>query len=406
MVLPGWIVSRAIPYDTLAGLITGQYKLYGGVIRWAAGTPNAGQIVTHLMPVAANSLNSIPGLNFIPGIVANIQLGQLREISKQNTHQLMQISGQIKSLSQVNQQILQIATGTAFLSGLGLTVSCIGFASVYKKLNTIDTTLKKVQKDIQAIKYFLESSERARLHAALNALLKLDSNTAIEHRHAILHNSRNTLAEINMRYRELLSEADTIETAMSSEEYFTLTALALVRCTAELEMLDIAYKEIEEINIFWKAQAKRIAKQMLVGKYPERFLATDFYFDVPVTELVQWLDFVYVENKGLRWIDELRFRISEFWYSQGWFKNDDSGLNKNIGIGLDKEKQILIPALKKLVARSNVFEDYVSQYQLFEAQKIKPSNFEHKLNNLPESELVEGYLILEPIKKEVWATTL
>ena len=31
--LPGWAVSRIIPHETLAGLITGQYKLYGGVIR-------------------------------------------------------------------------------------------------------------------------------------------------------------------------------------------------------------------------------------------------------------------------------------------------------------------------------------------------------------------------------------
>lgn len=43
--LPGWTVARAIPFDIFAGLITGQYKLYGGVIRHAAGTPYAGQIV-------------------------------------------------------------------------------------------------------------------------------------------------------------------------------------------------------------------------------------------------------------------------------------------------------------------------------------------------------------------------
>ncbi|VEP15310.1 hypothetical protein H1P_3240012 [Hyella patelloides LEGE 07179] len=35
-------------------------------------------------------------------------------------------------------------------------------------------------------------------------MLKIDTKTASEHRHTILHNSRNTLGEINMRYRELL----------------------------------------------------------------------------------------------------------------------------------------------------------------------------------------------------------
>ena len=43
--LPGWEVTRLIPVETLVGLISGQYKLYGGVIRHAAGTPQAGQIV-------------------------------------------------------------------------------------------------------------------------------------------------------------------------------------------------------------------------------------------------------------------------------------------------------------------------------------------------------------------------
>ena len=402
--LPGWTVARTIPFDTLAGLITGQYKLYGGVIRHAAGTPHAGQIVRHLIPATLSPLNAIPGLNFIPGIVANAQLHEIKNITKFNTHQLMQMSGQISALSQTTQQVLQIATGTAFLSGLGLTVSCIGFASINKKLNTIDSRLKNVQKDVRAIKYFIESSERAKLRAALNALLKIDAKTAIEHRHTILHNSRNTLAEINMRYRELLFEANKIETAMIYEEYFSLTALSQVRCTAELGMLDIAYKEIEEINLFWQAQARRIAKELLVGIYPERFLATDFANDVSITELVEWLDFIHRENQGLRWIDELRLIMNETWYTS-LFKDDCSGLNRNKGIGIMKEKQTIIPALRKLIARSKVFESYSAQYELLEAQQIKPSDFERQLANLPESSFVEGYLILEPTEKELVEAT-
>jgi hypothetical protein len=392
--LPGWAVARAIPFETLAGLITGQYKLYGGVIRWAAGTPHAGAIVKHLIPTAFSPFGTIPGLDFIPGIVANLQLSQIKNMTQFNTHQLIHMSGQIASLSQSTQQVLQIATGTAFLSGLGLTVSCIGFATINYKINTIDNKLKNIQKDVQAIKYFLESSERARLYAALNALLKVDAKTAIEHRHTILHNSRNTLAEINMRYRELLAETNQIETAMTYEEYFSLTALAQVRCTAELGMLDIAYKEMKDINSFWQAQSRRIAKQ-LVGIYPERFLASDFADDVSITELVEWLDFITQKNKGLGWIDELRLNMNEAWYSS-WFKNEYSGLNKNKGIGLEKEKQMLIPALRKLVARSSVFESYTAQYEILEAQKAKPSDFEQQLADLPESSLIEGYLILEP----------
>lgn len=416
MVFPGWTVSRMIPHDTIFGLLTGQYKIYGGVIRWAAGTANAGQIVRHLLPVSSSLLSVIPGLDFIPGIISNLKLEQLKEMSQYNTHQLLQLSGQVTSVSETTGLIFKIATGTALLSGLGLTVSSIGFAALNKKLNTIDSRLKDIQKDVQAIKYFLESSERARLCAALNALLKIDANTATEHRHTILHSSGRTLAEINMRYRELLSEADTIEMAMVYEEYFSLTALAQVRCTAELGMLDIAYKEIKEINLFWQAEAHRIAKDMIIGEYPERFLATDFADDISVTELVQWLDFVYEENKGLSWIDDLRLKINELWYPENWFtkttsnlfakdkskifSDDQSGLNKNIGVGIEKERQILVPALRKIVARSSVFESYLTQYKILEDQKIKPSEFAQKLANLPESSLIEGYLILEPTQQE------
>jgi hypothetical protein len=394
--IPGWTIARAIPYETLTGLVIGKYNLYGGVVRWAAGTANAGQIVQHLIPVGLNPLNVIPGLSFIPGIVADIQLNQLKNISQFNTYQLAQISNQIIDLSQSTQQILQLARGTAILSGLGLLVSSIGFVAINSKLNTIDNKLKEIQKDVKEIKYFLESSERAKLFASLNALLKVDRNTAYEHRHTILHNSRNILAEINMRYRELLLEANTIQTAMAHEEYFSLTALAQSRCTAELGMLDIARKEIDEMNEFWKIQSHRISTEILIGQYPERFLATDFANEVSVTELIQWLDFTYEEKKGLAWIDDLRSKINETWYSKSWLSSNGSGLNKNVGIGLQKEQQMLIPALRKLVARGSVFDGYVTQYKLLEKQQMKPSEFEEELASVPESSLVDGYVILEP----------
>lgn len=210
MVFPGWNVVNAIPIHVWGGLIARRYQLYGGVVRWAAGTANAGQIVCHLIPATFNPLSIMPGLSFIPGFIAdlqlkeaNSQLKEIKDITLFNTYQLAPGSGQISSLSQITQQVLQMATGTAMLSGLGLAVSCIGFAALNNKLNKIDGRLKEVQKDVQDIKYFLESSEGAKLLSALNELLNIDSNTSAEHRHTILHNSRQNLAEINMRYREL-----------------------------------------------------------------------------------------------------------------------------------------------------------------------------------------------------------
>jgi hypothetical protein len=42
--LLGLSVARGIPTEVVSGLITGMYRLDGGVIRWAANTENAGQM--------------------------------------------------------------------------------------------------------------------------------------------------------------------------------------------------------------------------------------------------------------------------------------------------------------------------------------------------------------------------
>ena len=127
----------------------------------------------------------------------------------------------------------------------------------------------------------------------------------------------------------------------------------------------------------------------------------------------------------------MRRKIKEPWYEKDWFTANDEiqsnsrknfdffenissslssmserikdnlesglGLNKNIGIGLKKEQTILIPAIKKLIARSEVFEGYVSQYELLRTHHMKPSEFEKELAQLPESSAVGGHFIFEPI---------
>lgn len=401
MVFPGWEVTRMIPSDVWMGLATGQYKLYGGVIRWAAGTEHAGQIVRHLLPATSQVLNFVPGLNFIPGIVNSMQMADLKDAVQHNSALITQLSTQVGALSQTTQQVLQIATGTAVLSGLGLAVSSVGFVALNNKLNKIDDKLKSIQKDIQDIQHFLASHERAQLAAALSNLMKLDKTPA-EHRDAILLASRNTFSVINLRYRDLLSNATTIETAMAYEEYCALTALAQIRCTAELRMLDVAQHEAQEANQFWQSQGRRIAKDILIGQYPERFLASDFVDAVSVAEMVTWLDFANEEVKRYGWIDDLRRKLDESWYAKGksWIPmvHGGSGLNKNVGVGLEKEQSMVIPSLRKLVARSDVFEGYVAQYDLLVAHNLTPTEFEQKVTALPEASAVDGYFILEPSK--------
>jgi len=95
--LLGLIVARAIPPEVITGLLTGQYKQYGGVIRWASGTENAGQVVRHLLPVTSQSLASPL---FAP---VSSTLGMI------NTYQLHRLSGQVGNLTTSVNQLFQVA---------------------------------------------------------------------------------------------------------------------------------------------------------------------------------------------------------------------------------------------------------------------------------------------------------
>lgn len=399
---PGWVIVKGIPYDVWAGILTGKYDVTGGIIRSLTSSDQAKEIVRWFIPIGKSLIEQIPGLEFIPALVKDVQLDILTQkidnlttLTKFNTYQLLQLSSQVNSLSQATQQVLHLVTGTAVLSGLSLVVSSVGFLAINKKLKIIDKRLQEIQKDVQEIRSFLERTERAALFTAIDDLLKIEQISDENQRTHILLSSKEKLKQIHFKYREGLAEAKTIGSSVVNEEYFCLTALAHVRCSAELEMLSLAHNDLQEMYNIWREHAQRIAKQLLIGDYPERFLASDFVKDVPIATLVQWLDFAYGEKKGFLWIDELRSRINEPWYKKT-FTMDGKGLNRAIGVGMEKEKEIVIPTLHKLIARNNVFQGYLSQYHMFEIYKMKPSEFEQKRLALPETS--NGYVILAPEK--------
>lgn len=455
---PGWVVARAISPDVWSGLLTGKYLLQGGVIRYAAGTAKGGQIVRHLIPASMPILNFIPGVNAVPELFNSYQLlglrTQLSGIASQvqhvaavsqiaplnfasnllNTYQLHHLSGQVRTVSAATQSILQLATGTAVLSGLGLTVSAIGFAVLNNKFNVLEGSITNLQKDIREIREFLERSERASLRAALHDLLNIYQVTNPAHRDTLLHNSREKLAQIHERYKELLAtKTTTIETAAVHEEYFALTGLAYTRCTAELGMIELAHNELVTMYTCWQEHARRIADQLLLGQEPERFLFRDFAEDLPFSLVAEWLDFARDDVKGYLWIDELRKRTPS-WCNQGileWgMEKIQNPLNmvpnplemmpnplqfvgrkkrethppkpkepvtkKSGNLDLKREKELVIPALQKLVARNNVFQGFAAQYELFKDIGMTPLDVEHAFAQLPEESIVDGYFILEP----------
>ena len=391
------IVSRAIPVEVVPGLMTGQFKLYGGVIRGARGTQYAGQIIRHILPVTTQAIDT--------PIFAPIS----KALGAVNTYQLL---GQGNALSAATQQVLQISTNTMALSGLNLAVTAVGFAVLNQKLKSLEGKLNEIQQEVRALRSLMELEERAKLGAALRDLLNVGTIKNLDHRHTMLFNSKNVLAPISLKYKELLAGADIFETAMAYEEYFCLTSLAHTRCLAELGMLDMANRDLEESSEFWEKQAHRITNKFILSDSPERFLFSDYAQDVPVSILVEWLDFAYQEEKGYGWIDELRGKTRS-WYSQEDYAGMAKGLSSAVGkkfnwksssvklTEIDQDKERVIPSFQKLVARSNVFEGYKSQYELLEAQNVTPSEFESKVALIAPEAAIDGYLILQPAESVI-----
>ncbi|MEO0971200.1 MAG: hypothetical protein AAFX80_23530 [Cyanobacteria bacterium J06639_18] len=122
--------------EIIKGLLDGSMKRYGSVVRWSAGTENAGQIVRHLAetPGLTNRLMGVPFSPVMEG--ANIIGHGL------TYHKLIGIE---QSLSSV-MGLTQIAAGASVLN---LGVSIAGFAYMGYKLHQVQQKLGHLQESME-----------------------------------------------------------------------------------------------------------------------------------------------------------------------------------------------------------------------------------------------------------------
>ena len=376
--LPGWTVVREVPSDVLEGIRRGTYDVCGGVIRRAVGEDGAGQVVRHLLPVRSGLGDS----------------GRLRRI--------------MPSRLRTTQSLLHVATGTMLLSGLDLAVSAVGFAVLNEKLNVLEDDLRVMISKVDGIAELLKLEERAKLKATLKNVSALARHSPVGVReHAFLKAVLDVFGPVNEKYRELLREAPT-ETAMACQEYFALTSLATATCYAELEMTDMARTTLEDDYTFWTERARRIVTRDLLGENPERFFAAEFVSEVSLPEVAAWINFAEDEDKSEEErIDALRQRIHLFADAdrrRGSIFGSPRGKNRSPAMAspeaVEADKGERIPALRRLVARNDVFRGYVAQYALLAENAITPSAFWRKVKALDPARLVDGYVILQPEHEE------
>ena len=365
--LAGFTLKRAIPDHTLIGVLTGAYKVCGGVIRGGNG-----QIVAHLV----NSGNPLSFVSPVGTILKGINTVQLHRIGKD----VALLKESVAGLQAATAQIMTLAKGTMLLSGLTLAVSAAGFAFLTKKLAKIEDKIDGLSKEVKAIKVFLEKSERARLGTALKTLGGIDEQLDDHTRIQLLIGARQTLGEINEKYREEFVKTQAIQTAMVIEEYFSVTALGHAMCSAELDMRSQACQDFSETYQTWLTTSQRVARDMILKGNPERFLHSRYSQIARTDEIIDWLDFTEGTDLQLEWIDNLRAKNSKsFSWSVRPSKQDDEET----------------AFLRRLVARNRVFLGYSSQLHYLSENELRPSKFQRLIETLPKDEMVdECYLLV------------
>lgn len=362
-------VERAIPDSVLAGLATREYTLHGGVVRNAGG-----QIVRYLVPAASKSLDPF-GLLAVPGQFVN--------------------TWQLHNLTKMTEQVLAISQTTMALSGLNLAVSAVGFSMLYKSLRDMDARLKTMDAKLDWIKTFLDSERRSVLLHAADELAALPGDP--EHRKQILHASRDSVGTVAMHYLQHWDESASIAEAMAYQHYYCMGFLLKARCSAELGMYENSVKEIEVGYENWRERSRNLANTAILKDDPDRFLEQEYLDSVPTTKLVSWMEFATDDELGFEWIDKLRHMAAERSAGSWWppFGGGTRG----------KSSSNLVGVMDNLVARNNVLEGYVSQYQFLEQKEITPSILDLELSSISRDYVLlpsegradeEGLLVLAP----------
>jgi hypothetical protein len=370
----GMPLLREIPQDTTWGLLAGQYTLHGGVVRWAPGTSQAGQIVRHLIPtgpagIGVEVFGPFPTLN-APFSVLGI--------------------GQLSQLGTLTRQVLQVASTTMVLSGLNLVVSAVGFAIIARRLGAIESRLAAIQEDVKEIRALLERKDRAAMRAALETLTNQKLVTNNDVRRAQLVGAHKTFSELAHQYGDLLTSAETAEVALGAEEVYCLAFLARARCSAELGELALAHHELQTDIAAWTIQARRVTRDLLIEAHPERFLYREIGAVAPAALIADCFDFAFDTSKGYGWIDAMRGEMT-YWHKGG--PKLKIGLPKKGKHNILYEQNVVVPGLSRLSARHRVLDGHVAQMALLAEHGMSLAEFGERLETLKPA-AVDGYLVL------------
>ena len=364
-----WLsILREIPTKYIVDLATGSLTLHGGVIRDLSG-----KIIAHLAKPMSNSIfDLVPGSGVIGSIVNGIQLASL--------------SSDVAAVKAATEQILNYSVATTVFSGLGLVTALTGFAFVSARLNRIDEKLKSVEKKIDEIQEFLNSTQRARMLAAIDGLSDAPRTTSVGAQHDLLMQSRNTFKELTYLYHSIQEEGNKdIRVLTANHDYYVLACIGNVMATSELGMADVARDEMQKHYQNWLNISRKHCKNLLLGNNPARLLDSQYVESMRTTVLIKALDFANGTQRGIQWIDDLRKTLPV------------PGI-ASIFSSESRIDPLVTEYVIKLLATDNVLQGIVAQTDFLVDRKMSLSFFAHQAEKL-HKRLNAEYLLLEFHKK-------
>lgn len=362
--LAGFTLTRVIPDRVLLGVLSGAYKICGGVVR-----DHSGQIIAHLVQGAGVAMNPLSS------IVEALNSVQLYRIGRA----VGELKDSVAAIQSLTTQLVTLAQGTAALSGLTLAVSAANFVFLSRRLSAIDQKLGAIAQDVKSIKAFLQSQEKASLTTALKTLSSLDPGLDDKTRIPLLLDARQRLGEVHHRYRDQLAEVMKVEEVLGIEEYFSVTALGHALCSAELDMQSAAVSDLRESFSIWQASTRRIASDLVLRQDPQRLLASGYAPLAKAEEIVDWMDFANDTEKGIEWIDRLRERQTSFALPQ---------------IRIPESERTGMELMRKFASRNRIYQGYLPQYEYLEQQGLRPSAVDEFIGALDPSMRVQDCFVL------------
>ena len=356
----GLAVTRHIPIETLAGLLSGVYSVHGGVIR-----DGAGRIIAHLAtPEGLGSLTSfIPGVSTISGLIAN--------------GQLMSIGRDIGQIQQTVDSILSISMAGTALAGLGLVASVAGFAYMHKRFGDVEKKLDSITKSVKDVKRLLTVFQMATLKGAVDNMRHAEKSLDAETRRGMLLQAKRDFTNLSHQYEELWLRCSSAEEARLMEDAFTLSFTGSALCLSELQMAEVAANDFTNHLERWRKIARSQVCEHLLSDNPVRLLGDDCVETLPSRELVALMDFATGQKRGIDWLDQLRLNKLDLSSS---FKRPSAGLTSKLDIWRRDVDKSAISMGRAFLHKDKVLDATREHMNYLHAKRLSGTQFTRSLH--------------------------